>query len=304
MANNINLATKYTPELDKMIVQEAKTGFFADNVFKAKFTGAKTVMIPEINFDGLGDYDRAEGYSKGDTNLTHVSYTLTKERSKQLILDAQDADESGVPDLVGKMVGEYTRTKVNPEIDAFALSKLAGIAASTEDDKVNNTKTYAQATAVADMLATINNVEASNGYGNEELVAFVDPVMYGILMTSTELQRFITISDFKQGEIDMKVKKLNGCVIIPVSSERMYNIFKFKDKGFAPATAEDGEAAKPIRALVLPKKSASLIKKVDKVNVLSPDQVEDMDAYKINYRLYYDLIVTKSRINTIHAIIG
>lgn len=299
MANNINLATKYTSELDKMIVQEAKTGFFADNVFKAKFTGAKTVMIPEINFDGLGDYDRAEGYSKGDTNLTHVSYTLSKERSKQLILDAQDADESGVPDLVGKMVGEYTRTKVNPEIDAFALSKLAGIAASTTDGKANNTKTYAQATAVADFISIINNAEASNGYANEELVAFVDPVMYGNLMTSPELQRQIITSDFKQGELDLKVRKLNGTAIIPVSSERMHTVFEFTDKGF---TTADG--SKTIKALVLPKKAASLIKKVDKVNVLNPDQVEDMDAYKINYRLYYDLIVTKSHLNTIHAIIG
>ena len=45
MANDFNnLAQKYSPELDKMIVQESKTGFFADNVFGAKFFGAKTVF--------------------------------------------------------------------------------------------------------------------------------------------------------------------------------------------------------------------------------------------------------------------
>lgn len=300
MANNIQLAQKYSPELDKMIVQGAKTGFFSDNVFKAKFIGAKTVQIPEVTLGGLGDYDRAEGYSKGDVNLTFKDYTLSKDRSKQMTVDAQDADESGVPDLVGKLVGEYTRTIVNPEIDAYVLSKLAGIAASAEG-KTAHVKNYSEGTAVADLLSAINNVEASNGYSNEELVAFVDPVMYGLLMTSQELQRSITISDFKQGEVNMQVKKLNGCAIIPVSAERMHTVFKFTENGFAPDT---GNGSKTIKAIVLPKASASLVKKVDKVNVLSPNEVEDMDAYKINYRLYYDLFVTKSRLNTVHAIIG
>lgn len=299
MANNIGYAQKYSPELDKMITQEAKTGFFADNVFRAKFVGAKTVQIPEISLGGLGDYDRAEGYSKGDVNLTFKDYTLSKDRSKQMTIDAQEADESGVPDLVGKLVGEYTRTIVNPEIDAYVLSKLAGIAASTEDGKTANTKTYAAANAVADLLATINNVEAANGYNNAELVAFVDPVMNAAIMTSDELKRSITVSEFKQGEVNMQVKKLNGCAIIPVSAERMHTVLKFSENGFAPDTG-----SKTIKAVVLPKAAASLVKKVDKVNVLTPDEVEDMDAYKVNFRLYYDCFVKKSHLNTVHAIIG
>ena len=299
MANNIGYAQKYSPELDKMITQEAKTGFFADNVFRAKFVGAKTVQIPEISLGGLGDYDRAEGYSKGDVNLTFKDYTLTKDRSKQMTIDAQEADESGVPDLVGKLVGEYTRTIVNPEIDAYVLSKLAGIAASTENGKTANTKTYAASNAVADLLATINNVEAANGYNNDELVAFVDPVMNAAIMTSDELKRSITVSEFKQGEVNMQVKKLNGCAIIPVSAERMHTVLTFSENGFAP-----GSGDKTIKAVVLPKAAASLVKKVDKVNVLTPDEVEDMDAYKVNFRLYYDCFVKKSHLNTVHAIIG
>ncbi len=294
MANNIAYAQKYSPELDKMITQEAKTGFFADNVFRAKFVGAKTVQIPEISLGGLGDYDRAEGYSKGDVNLTFKDYTLTKDRSKQMTIDAQDADESGVPDLVGKLVGEYTRTIVNPEIDAYVLSKLAGIATTA-----SNTKTFAAATAVADLLDTINNVEAASGYSNVELVAFVDPVMNSAILTSDELKRSITVSEFKQGEVNTQVKKLNGCAIIPVSAERMHTILKFTEDGFEPDTG-----SKTIKAVVLPKSAASLVKKVDKVNVLSPNEVEDMDAYKINYRLYYDCFVKKSHTNTVHAIVG
>lgn len=294
MANVISYASKYSGELDKMIVQAAKTGFLADNVFKAKFVGSKTVYLPEMTLTGMGNYSRTDGYPKGNTTLVHTPYNLTQERAVQLFMDAQDADESGVPDLVGKMVGEFTRTQAVPEVDAYNLSALYKVA----EDK-GNTKTYAEATAVADFLGTINAAEAAMEYdGSTSLVAMVDPVLYGILQTSPELQRHIIVSDFKQGEINMKVKNLNGCAIIPVSSSRMKTAFDFGESGFAPANG-----AKDVRAVVLPKDSASFVKKVDKVDVLNPSEVEDYDAYKINFRMYYDLIVKNSRKGTIFAIV-
>lgn len=299
MGNAINYASKYAPELDKMITQEAKVGFMADNAFKARFVGSRTVYLPEITLDGLGDYDRANGYSKGDVGLTYKDYKLTKERSKQLVLDAQDADESGVPELAGKLVSEYTRLKVNPEIDAYSLAKLHGYAADTTNGKTANTKVYAEATAVKDLLASINSVEAANGYTNEAIVAMVDPVMYAALMTSTELQRMIITSDFKQGELNLKVKSINGVSIIPVSSERMYTQIETTDNGYQAT-----ETAKALRAVIMPKGAASLVKKVDKVNMFNPNDVEDLDAYKINFRLYYDLFVKNSQVNTIFTITG
>ena len=292
MGNSISYASKYAPELDKMIVQESKTGFLADAAFKAKFTGARTVLLPEIDFDGLGDYDRVEGYSKGGINLEHKPYTLSMERSKQLNIDAQDADESGVPSLVGKLVGEYTRTKVNPEIDAYVLSTLYAVA-----KEKGNTKAFAAASAVADMLAQINACEAANGYTNEQMVAFVNPDMYAALMTSNELQRSIITSEFKQGEINLKVKHINNCAIIPVAADRMKTGYDFGENGHTPL-----EAATDVSAIIMPKSAASLVKKVDKVDTYTPEQVQDMDAYRINFRLYYDCFVTNSKKGVIFAI--
>ena len=296
MANTISYASKYAPELDKMIAQEAKTGFLADNALKARFSGARSVFLPELSMVGLGNYNRTDGYAKGDVTLTHTEYTLTQERSRQLFIDAQDADESGVPDLAGKMVGEYTRTQVIPEIDAYVMATLYGHARQ-------NTNPYSDDTAVASLIAAINGAEAAMEYdGSTSLVAFVDPTMYNILMTSTELQRYIAISDFKQGEVNMKVKNLNGCAIIPVAASRMKTGITLDPGatpsagGFAPSTTGN------IRALVLPRDSASLIKKVDKVDMYSPKEVIDRDGYVINFRLYYDLIVKNSRKNTIFAV--
>ncbi len=292
MSNIIGYTNKYAPELDKMIVQEAKTGFMADSKFTAEFTGARTVNLPEVNFDGLGSYDRANGYSKGEANLTYTPYTLSMERSKQLVIDAQDADETGMPSLAGKMVGEYTRTKVNPEIDAYNISKLYGIASEN-----NHKRAFNEETAVADMLAAINDAEAANGYTNDKMVALVDPVMYAALMTSNDLQRAIVVGDFEQGSANLKVKELNGCAIIPVAADRMKTEYDFGESGFAAK-----ESAGNIRAVIMPKSAASLVKKVDKVDIFTPEEVQDMDAYKINFRLYYDCFVTNQKKGLIFAI--
>ncbi len=294
MANVFEHANKYVNELDKMIVQESKVGFMADGKFKARFKGAKIVNIPQIDFDGLGDYSREDGYSKGGTNFNYKTYELTKERSKQLVIDAQDADETGISSLTGKIVGEYTRTKVNPEIDAYVMSKLYGIASEK-----GNTEAFVAENAVETMLETINKAEAASGYTNEQMVAFVDPVMYAALMTSDKLQHNITVSDFEQGAIEFKVKCINGCAIIPVAADRMKTEYVFNETGF-----EAGEDAGEVKAIVLPKSAASLVKKVDKVDIYTPDQVQDLDAYKINFRLYYDCFVMDNKKGLIFAIGG
>lgn len=299
MANSISYAKKYSGDLDKMITQTAKTGFLADNAFKARFAGSKTVYLPEISMVGLGNYDRVNGFAKGDATLTHTPYELTQERSRQLFIDAQDADESGVPDLAGTLVGEYTRTKVIPEIDAYSISKMYSVAKEN-----TNVSTYDEATAVTDLLNVINSAEEAMEYdGTTPLVALVDPELYNQLMISEELDRIVSMGEFKQGEVSFKVKNINGCDIIPVASVRMMSEYTFADGsdmgegGFVPA-----DTAKKIHAVVLPKDSASLIKKVDKVDMHAPGDDVNRDGYIINYRLYYDLIVKNSRKNTIFAI--
>ncbi len=307
--NDLAKATLYTGELDKMLVQKSAVGFMADNAFRAKFVGAQTVIIPDIDFVGLTNYDRDEGFSKGATTVKQTSFTLTKDRARQLQIDREDLDETGVANLAGQVLSEFVRTKVVPEMDAYVLSKLYGIAASTkfgeiENYKANNTKEYADATAYADLVDMINAVYGEAGY-DSELVAFVDSTLYSKLMTSTELSRQLVISDFKQGEINLKVNYLNGVAIIPVPDNRMKSDFEFLTEqtdekgGFRPV-----EGAKAVRALVMPKKAASLVKKTERMSIFTPEQNKDADAYVFNYRLYYDVFVKKSNLNTIHAIWG
>ncbi len=282
---------KFSSELDKIVTQKAVTGFFADNVFRQKFVGAKTVIMPDIDFVGLADYDRDTGFSKGATTINHTPYTLTKDRGRQLMLDREDLDETGIANLAGQILGEFARTKVVPEVDAYTLSKLAGISANGAN-RGEITGNY-----FSDFISTINSVRSKAGF-DEELVAFVNNEFYTGLMNSPEIDKKIIVSDFKKGDINLRYKTIDGVTIIPVADSRMKTEFQFSNDGF-----EAGEGASDIGLIVLPKKAASLVKKTETMRIFTPEQNKDADAYVFNYRLYYDVFVKKSNLDFIHSLV-
>ena len=291
--NSIENTTRYTAELDKMFAQKSATGFFADSTLATKFVGAKTVIIPDVNFQGLADYDRDTGFSRGAITVSNASYTMTMDRARSLQIDREDMDETGIANLAGQILGEYVRTKVVPECDAYVLSKLAGLAQSRA-----NTVNGDASAPLETLINLINEVQAVVGY-DEELVAFIDSYVYAAMQNSGEISNMITVSDFKQGEVNLKVKSLNGVALIPVVSERMKTAYTFQNNaagGFVPA-----DNARSIYMLVCPKKGAHLVKKTENMRIFTPEQNIDADAYKFDYRIYYDVFVAKSGLDAVWA---
>ena len=291
--NSIENVTRYSNELDKMFEQKSAVGFFADNALATKFVGAKTVIIPDIDFQGLADYDRETGFSRGAITVANASYTMKMDRARSLQIDREDMDEAGIANLAGKILGEYVRTKVVPECDAYVLSKLAGLAISRSNLIEGDTTKPFEA-----LCQLITEVQAVVGY-DEELVAFVDSHIYAALQNSAEISKFITISDFKQGDVNLKVKSINGVAIIPVVSERMKTAYEFNSGsagGFTPAGT-----TKETYMLVCPKRGAHLVKKTENMRIFTPEQNIDADAYKYDYRIYYDVFVKKSGLDAVWA---
>ncbi len=289
--NSLENVTKYSSELDKMFEQKSAVGFFADNALATKFVGAKTVIIPDIDFQGLADYDREAGFARGAITVANTSYTMKMDRARSLQIDREDMDETGIANLAGKILGEYVRTKVVPECDAYVLSKLAGLAVSRANIIDGDTSKPFET-----LCKLINEVQSVVGY-DEELVAFVDSYMFAALQNSPEIAKLITVSDFKQGEVSLKVKSINGVAIIPVVSERMKTAYDFgTEAGFKPETT-----ACETYMLVCPKSGAHLVKKTENMRIFTPEQNIDADAYKFDYRIYYDVFVKKSGLDAVWA---
>ncbi|HIZ20665.1 MAG TPA: hypothetical protein H9674_07380 [Firmicutes bacterium] len=290
--NTINLASKMTGDLDKAVVQKAMTGFFADNALRAKFVGAATVLVPSMEFSGLGSYDRDEGFTRGAITVTNESYTLSMDRARSFQLDAQDCDEIGVTGLAGQVMGEFVSTQVVPELDAYCLSKLATLAVTN-----SQTVTGTPASQAYKMFTeAVSKVQGAVGY-DEELVAFVNPTMWTAFQTTDELSRQITVSDFVKGGLNTRVKSINDTVILPVSDSRMKSKYTFYDGTTSGQTAGGFAAAddaQSIGLLVLPKRAASLVKKTETVRIFDPERNLNADAWKFDYRLYYDLFIRQS----------
>ena len=296
-----NISVKMTDELDLAVSQKPVTGFMADNNLRGKFVGAKTVMIPAMNISGLGDYDRDTGFVNGTVSVSAKPYTLKMDRGRSFQLDREDHDESGIADLAGQIMGEFVRTKVVPEVDAYVLSKLAGYAAGTgqliEHDPSED--------AYAVLTEAIADAQNAIGY-DEELVAFVDGKMLTSLQNSPDISRHLVMDDFKKGELHTQVTSLNGVAILPVPNSRMKTAYDFYDGttdgqeagGFTPA-----DDAQSIGLLLVPRRAASLIKKTEQVRCFDPAHNLKADAWKLDYRLYYDVVVKDSLKNGIFAYI-
>ena len=94
--NTILTATKYAEALDTAFVQKSVTSFFADNALRTKFVGAKTVIIPDVDFAGLVDYDKDTGFARGALTIANTPFTMTMDRARSIQLDREDEDETGI----------------------------------------------------------------------------------------------------------------------------------------------------------------------------------------------------------------
>lgn len=289
-------AEKFTGELDKILVDESAVGFMNDNAFRAKFVGAKTVKIPNISLQGLGDYDRDTGFINGTVSVANTAYTMKQDRARSFSIDREDMDETGIAELAGEVLSEFVRTKVIPETDAYTLSKLGALAAS----KGQIHRTYNSEKPYEAFNTLLDKVQEKVGM-DEELVCFMSRYMWNKLRRSDEFSKVVDIGHFKQGELSFEINKIDNVSIIPVADSKMYTAFDFLSGeqseiagGFIPKSGST-----KIYMIMLPKRAASLVKKSETVRIFTPDQNPNADAYKFDYRIYYDVFVKNSYLKSI-----
>lgn len=294
--NSLDFRTKFTDGLDKALTQASVTSGLLDPTFKAHFIGAKTVSIPDIDFAGLLNYDRDSGFTRGAVTVDRKTYTLTQDRARTFSIDREDMDEVGISALAGQLMGEFVRTEVAPEVDAYTLSAIAAKSAAQSH---MTAETATAANVFTQLTDCICGAQDAAGNFGEELVAFVNSDVWKLLMTSSAFTKQITVSDFKKGDISTKVYIYNDAKIIPVTKSRMKSGYTFATTtggGFTPASG-----AVDVQMLVLPKKACSLVRKSEKVRIFEPDQNQTADAYKFDYRTYYDALFINSYKDTIYG---
>lgn len=196
--NNIQLSTIFLPLLDELYKQESKTSIFEGDEVTVKKGQNGEIKIAKLDMDGLGDFSRNSGYTKGSTSFVWETVKYDKERSQDLRIDRLDNDEAlGTP--FAKLAGEFIRTKVVPETDAARIAKIC----STD----GITKVFETLESGADVVAALRactNKMDEDEVPTESRVLLITPTLKGAIddLDTTKsklvLSRFNTIIEVPQ----------------------------------------------------------------------------------------------------------
>ena len=138
--NTMEYAAIFMEELDHQLVDVSTTGWMEENAGQVQYNGGAEVKIPKMQMSGLGDYDRDGGFAKGAVTVSYETREMTQDRGRTFQLDAMDVDETNFAATAGCVMGEFQRTKVVPEIDAYRYSKIYALA-----NAAKRTKSYTPA---------------------------------------------------------------------------------------------------------------------------------------------------------------
>src|SRR3972149_6609024 len=133
MANSIDLVTKFQPILDEIYKKASLTARMDALTKPVDFGGASEVKIFKTSMVGMGTYSRSSGYAVGDVTGTWETMALAAERGRAFFIDRMD-DEETMGMAFGTLAGEFIRTQVVPEVDAYRFAKFAswsGVGAAT-----------------------------------------------------------------------------------------------------------------------------------------------------------------------------
>ena len=270
MANSIQLSKVYTNLLDEVYQQSALTAVLESDASLARQgANANEIVIPKLSMDGLADYSRNSGYVNGDVTLNWETVQFNYERGRMFSVDNMDNEETQNI-AFGRLAGEFIRTKVVPELDAFRFATYAAtIGAGTA------TATLATGADVIAALRVATSAMDEAEVPQEDRHLFITPTLIGLVedMDSTKsrevLSRFASITKVPQ--------------------TRFYSAIELLD-GKSPSEEKGGykkaSGAVELNFEVIHKPATLQFTKHAVPKVISPELNQDADAWKYGYRNY------------------
>lgn len=271
MANTIQKFKKYVVGLLDEVYKNASKTAILDGAPELASQGANAdeLIIPKIDMDGLGDYDRNSGYTQGDVTFTNETVKCNFDRGRMFTVDNVDnMDTAGM--AFGRLSGEFIRTKVVPELDAF---RFATYAATPGADITAHSGSYADGEAVRKAIAAKNDAMTDAEVPAEGSVLFINPVLNGMIrdMDTTKskelLAKFAAVVEVPQARFYTAIEQLDG-----KSEGQKKGGFKKADSGFN------------LNFLIVEKSAVIQYQKHVAPKTVTPEQNQDADAYKFGYR--------------------
>lgn len=297
MANSIELAQKYLPLLDEVYKVSSRTAIL--DATKVEIVNGNTVKVFKTSMDGLGNYDRNKGYTDGDVTGSWEALTLSKDRGRAFMVDRMDNEET-IGMAFGTLAGEFIRTKVAPEIDAYTFAKLAGTANILSATAADITVGTTDVPGLVDEGERAMN-EAEVPY--EGRILFISETAYAGLRA--KIVRTVMNGD---NGINKEVETYDGMRVIRVPQSRFYTAITLKD-GTTGGQTEGGyvgtkTTGKPINFMIVHPSALTKVVKHVLPRIFTPDENQKADAWKFDYRIYHDTFVFENKVKGIYLHAG
>jgi hypothetical protein len=289
MANSIELAVKFQPILDEIYKLASLTAMLDSQTKAVDGSGANEVKIFKTSMVGLGTYSRATGYVAGDVTGTWETIKLLVERGRAFSIDRLDNEES-LGMAFGTLVGEFMRTMVVPEVDAYRFSKFAS-ATSISTVTPATLDTAAKVLAAVDVASLQMDEDQVPSVGRK---LFISSTCYRLL--NAAISRTLA----NEGTADRRLKMLDELEIIPVPQARFYTAITLDAGASASAGGFSKGAGKDINFLMVHPSAVWQAKKHDALKIFSPEVNQTSDGWLIQYRLYHDAGVYDNKVDGIY----
>lgn len=269
MPNSIALIQKYIDKLDDVYKVASLTSDLEANPATVRMgNNAREILVAKMDMDGLGDYSRNGGYADGFVNLEWESKEFNYDRGRRLTVDTMDNEETAHMSF-GLLAGEFIRTKVAPEMDAWRFAKyakLAGTTVSTDFDTIE------------DFCIAIN--EATTTMDEAEV-----PAEGRLLYTTPTLHNALTTLDsYKSKEMFGRFSK-----VVRVPQSRFYSAVDLMDgKKDDELTGgyRKNENGKKLNFMIIHPKSVIQFTKHRVNKTITPEANQTADAWMYFYRAY------------------
>lgn len=304
--NTIEYAQVFQTQLDQAAVRDSVTGWMDANAGQVIYSGGNTVKIPKISMDGMANYDRSKGYTDGAVDFSYETRTMTQDRGRRFMLDAMDVDETNFVATAGAVMGEFQRTQVIPEIDAYRLSKIASTAISgpKADQMVKYSYTpkadVQSFSVLREIKSGIANIR-SNGY-NGALVCHIEDIALSEL--EIEMAGRLQAMTWLQGGVTTTVPSIDGVALIATPSNRMVTsitIYDGKTSGQEKGGFTAASDAKHINFEIMPVETPIAVSKQDVLRIFDPQTNQQANAWSMDYRRYHDLWVKDNAASSIYV---
>lgn len=300
--NTLATATLFQNTLDRVAIREAVTGWMDANAGQVIYNGGKEVKIPKMEVQGMGDYDRDNGYTMGNVTLEYQTREMTQDRGRMFQLDPMDVNENNFVTTASSVMGEFQRMHVIPEIDAYRLSNIASQAITKNTAGMITYGYTPGATGTSALRKVKEGIKAVRDMGyNGPLVIHATPDF--IMELELELAGKITAVTFSKGGINTQVPSVDGVPFISTPANRMYTaitIYDGKTAGQEKGGYVKGETAKDINFMVLPRTTPIAVTKQDIMRIFDPTVNQRLNAWQMDYRRFHDIWVLDNKLNSIY----